>query len=286
MNKYAESGVDVDKGNEIAKYLGFKDFGATIHIGGEEVVISTDGVGTKLLVAEAQNKFDTIGIDLVAMCVNDILCKFAKPVGFLDYYATGKICLDKSKKILDGILKGCELADCNLMGGETAEMPGVYEDSKFDLAGFVVGTVISKQKDTAVQSGDLLVGIPSSGPHSNGFSLLRKILPLEEIPLTPTRIYTKEILDNHNLIRNCAHITGGGLLGNIPRMLGDKKFSLKVELHGDWFAKLYYKCQNDMTMQEFLSVFNGGWGMVLAVDPDNWNLLKYSIECEIIGEVL
>lgn len=286
MDKYTESGVDIAKGNEIAKYLGFKDFGATIKIGGEEVVISTDGVGTKLLVAEAQNKFDTIGIDLVAMCVNDILCKFAKPVGFLDYYATGKLCLDKSKEILDGILKGCEIAGCELMGGETAEMPGVYEGSKFDLAGFVIGTVVDQKKDTIVQSGDLLVGIPSSGPHSNGFSLLRKILPLEEIPLTPTRMYTNEILNNHHLIRNCVHITGGGLLENIPRMLDGKKFSLNTELHGDWFTELYSKCQNDMNLQEFLSVFNGGWGMVLAVESDNWNLLKYSIESEIIGEVL
>ena len=177
MNAYTDSGVDINKGNEIAKYLGFKDFGATIKIGGEEVVISTDGVGTKLLVAEAQNKFDTIGIDLVAMCVNDILCKFAKPIGFLDYYATGNLDVEKSKQILNGILEGCRIAGCELMGGETAEMPGVYEGSKFDLAGFVVGTVVDKDKDTEVQSGDLLVGIPSSGPHSNGFSLLREILP-------------------------------------------------------------------------------------------------------------
>jgi phosphoribosylformylglycinamidine cyclo-ligase len=189
MNAYADAGVNIEKGNEIAKYLGFKDFGASLMIGGEEVVISTDGVGTKILVAEAQNKFDTIGIDLVAMCVNDILCKFAQPIGFLDYYATGEICLDKSKEILKGILKGCELAGCTLMGGETAEMPGVYEGSKFDLAGFVVGTVIDRHVPRIVQEGDILVGIHSSGPHSNGFSMLREVLPIDEIPLTPTRIY-------------------------------------------------------------------------------------------------
>ena len=197
MTTYKETGVDIEVGNEVAKYLGFKDFGASIMIGGEEVVMSTDGVGTKLLVAEAQNKFDTIGIDLVAMCVNDILCKFATPIAFMDYYATGKICLDKSKEILDGILKGCEISGCELVGGETAEMPGVYEGTNFDLAGFVVGTTIDKGKDTKVQSGDLLIGLPSSGPHSNGFSLLRKILPLEDIPLNPTRIYVKEILEHH-----------------------------------------------------------------------------------------
>ena len=292
-NAYADAGVNIEKGNEIAKYLGFKDFGASVIIGGEEVVISTDGVGTKLLVAEAQNKFDTIGIDLVAMCVNDILCKFAQPIGFLDYYATGEICLDKSKEILNGILKGCELAGCELMGGETAEMPGVYEGSKFDLAGFVVGTVVDREKDTTVQSGDLLVGIPSSGPHSNGFSLLRDILPLEEIPLTPTRIYTKEILENISYIRSCAHITGGGLIENIPRMLGGKEFSLEVSMDNgldtrmeNWWTDLYFKCQDKMNMREFLTVFNGGYGMVIAVEPDNWPQLSLLIkDAKIIGEV-
>ena len=294
MNAYTDSGVDINKGNEIAKYLGFKDFGATIKIGGEEVVISTDGVGTKLLVAEAQNKFDTIGIDLVAMCVNDILCKFAKPIGFLDYYATGNLDVEKSKQILNGILEGCKLAGCELMGGETAEMPGVYEGSKFELAGFVVGTVVDKDKDTEVQSGDLLVGIPSSGPHSNGFSLLREILPLDEIPLVPTRIYTNEILDNHHLIRNVAHITGGGLIENIPRMLNGKDYTLELSIENKldvrvntWWSDIYFKCQDKMNMREFLTVFNGGYGMVMAVDPDNFAQLKYSIkDIKLIGKVL
>tara|TARA_B110000037_G_scaffold220410_1_gene288260 strand:+ start:2758 stop:3633 length:876 start_codon:yes stop_codon:yes gene_type:complete len=289
-NEYATSGVDINKGNEIAKYLGFKDFGASIMIGGEEVVISTDGVGTKILVAEAQNKFDTIGIDLVAMCVNDILCKFAQPIGFLDYYATGEICLDKSKEILDGILKGCELAGCKLMGGETAEMPGVYEGSKFDLAGFVVGTVINKHINRTALEGDLLVGIPSSGPHSNGFSLLRKLLPIEEIPLTPTRIYTKEILNNHHIINSVAHITGGGLIDNIPRMLGGRDYSLdstmenKLDVRvGGWWSDLYFKSR--MNMKEFLTVFNGGYGMVMSVSPKNVDKLMID-DIKVIGKVL
>ena len=285
MNAYADAGVNIEKGNEIAKYLGFKDFGASIMIGGEEVVISTDGVGTKILVAEAQNKFDTIGIDLVAMCVNDILCKFAEPKAFLDYYATGKLDLEKSKQILNGILKGCELSGCKLIGGETAEMPDVYQGTNFDLAGFVMGTVIDKDKDTTAQSGDHLVGIKSSGPHSNGFSLLRKIMPMAAIPLTPTRIYTKEIINNHDLITNVAHITGGGLHGNIPRMLGGLDYKLWNEIprHG-WWRNLLTHSKMDIT--EFENVFNCGWGMVMVVKPDNWNLLKHSFECEIIGEVI
>lgn len=291
MNAYADAGVNIEKGNEIAKYLGFKDFGASLMIGGEEVVISTDGVGTKILVAEAQNKFDTIGIDLVAMCVNDILCKFAQPIGFLDYYATGELCLDKSKEILKGILKGCELAGCTLMGGETAEMPGVYEGSKFDLAGFVVGTVIDRHVPRIVQEGDILVGIHSSGPHSNGFSMLREVLPIDEIPLTPTRIYTDEILNNHHLINAVSHITGGGLIENIPRMLGGREHSLEVSIVGDlvygndWWNDLYLKCQNKMDMREFLTIFNGGYGMVLAVSPHNVD--KLNIEnAKVIGKVL
>ena len=292
MSAYTEAGVDIDKGEAIASYLGMKDYASSFYAGGEKIVLSTDGVGTKLLVAEAQNKFDTIGIDLVAMCVNDILCKFARPVSFLDYYATGKIDIDKSKQILDGILKGCELAGCTLGGGETAEMPGVYEGSKFDLAGFVAGVVEDQYKDTTVQSGDVLVGIPSSGPHSNGFSLLRQVLPLEEIPLEPTRIYVNEILDNQILIKNCAHITGGGLIKNIPRMLGGLDFELDTYVcdpsKDTWWADLFWKCARNkrMPMGDFLTVFNGGYGMVLAVAPDNTKDILQSIsDSKIIGKV-
>ena len=292
MSAYTEAGVDIEKGEAIASYLGMKDYASSFRVGGEKIVLSTDGVGTKLLVAEAQNKFDTIGIDLVAMCVNDILCKFARPVSFLDYYATGKIDIDKSKQILDGILKGCELAGCTLGGGETAEMPGVYEGSKFDLAGFVAGVVEDQFKDTTVHSGDVLVGIPSSGPHSNGFSLLRQVLPLEEIPLEPTRIYVNEILDNQILIKNCAHITGGGLFKNIPRMLGGLDFELDTYVcdpsKDTWWADLFWKCARNkrMPMGDFLTVFNGGYGMVLAVAPDNTKDILQSIsDSEIIGKV-
>ena len=293
MSAYTEAGVDIDKGEAIASYLGMKDYASSFYAGGEKIVLSTDGVGTKLLVAEAQNKFDTIGIDLVAMCVNDILCKFARPVSFLDYYATGKIDIDKSKQILDGILKGCELAGCKLSGGETAEMPGVYEGSKFDLAGFVAGVVEDQFKDTTVHSGDVLVGIPSSGPHSNGFSLLRQVLPLEEIPLEPTRIYVNEILDNQILIKNCAHITGGGLIKNIPRMLGGLDFELDTYVcdpsKDTWWADLFWKCHRNsprMLMRDFLTVFNGGYGMVLAVAPDNKkDILQRISGSKIIGKV-
>src|SRR6056300_612459 len=140
---YKKSGVDIELADKLVDYLGIKGYGAVIPVGNEKIVLSTDGVGTKILVAEAQNKFDTIGIDLVAMCTNDILCQGAKPHSFLDYYATGRLDLEKSKQILKGIQKGCELAGCKLVGGETAEMPGVYEGSNFDLAGFAMGIVQS-----------------------------------------------------------------------------------------------------------------------------------------------
>jgi phosphoribosylformylglycinamidine cyclo-ligase len=171
-------------------------------------------------------------------------------------------------------------------------MPGVYEETKFDLAGFIVGFVDSSKRNIKPQinTGDLLVGIPSSGPHSNGFSLLRKVLPLEEIPLTPTRIYTNEILENMTYIKACAHITGGGLFENIPRVLDGKSFELIHHVMDfkseSWWTDLFFKCLDlNIGMEEFLTVFNGGWGMVLVVDPkdvDDLNILGI----KVIGEVI
>lgn len=273
MITYKDSGVDVELANKLVQHLGFKDYGATIDLGDKQVVLSTDGVGTKLLVAEHQNKFDTIGIDLVAMCTNDVLCQGARPHSFLDYYATGKLDLEKSKQILSGIQKGCDLAGCKLVGGETAEMPGVYEDTKFDLAGFCMGVVKQKLprkwsvKDRQSQAGrgSLLIGIPSSGPHSNGFSLLRKILPMDEIPLEPTRIYTNEIMDNIDDIQACAHITGGGLHGNIPRVLGGLNYKLDYGMFG-WWNDLYR--DSKLPLHEFESTFNCGYGMVIVAKKE------------------
>ena len=192
------------------------------------LVASTDGVGTKIEIANHFNKFNTIGIDLVAMCVNDLIVQGAKPLFFLDYIAVGKINLKKMKKIIKGIVHGCKISDCALVGGETAEMPGVYSKNKFDLAGFTVG-VVSKKKiitQDKVKKNDIILAIPSSGLHSNGFSLVRTIIKKERLNkqikkelLLPTKIYTKEILKlvKNNLINSAANITGGGITENIVR---------------------------------------------------------------------
>lgn len=277
---YKDSGVNTELADKLVKHLGMSSYGAVIPIGDKQIVLSTDGVGTKLLVAEAQNTFDTIGIDLVAMCTNDLLCQGAKPHSFLDYYATGKLDLIKSKQILDGILKGCELAGCTLVGGETAEMPGVYKDTKFDLAGFAMG-IVESERPLPVQQGDLLVGIPSSGLHSNGFSLLRKLLPLEDIPLTPTRIYTNEIMDNLHSIKAISHITGGGLHGNIPRILGSHTYRLYNKIPTGWWSDLLTR--SGLSKLEFEKVFNCGYGMVIVVeDISNIDIP----DSKVIGEVL
>lgn len=280
---YKSAGVDVDLADKLVKYLGMSGYGAVIDLGGVKVVLSTDGVGTKLLVAEAHNKFDTIGIDLVAMCTNDVLCQGARPHSFLDYYATGKLDLEKSKTILDGIVKGCELAGCKLVGGETAEMPGVYTDTRFDLAGFCMG-VVEKDLPHKVTTGDILVGIPSSGPHSNGFSLLRKLLPMDQIPLTPTRIYTDEVMNNLEYIRACSHITGGGIHGNLPRVLNGHDYKLNIDIPSDsWWQDVFERSK--LSKYEFECTFNCGWGMILVVakkDIEHLNIVDF----QVIGEII
>ena len=276
---YKDSGVDIEKANTFINYLGMKGFGATVKLSDDiSVVLSTDGVGTKLLVAEHQNKFDTIGIDLVAMCANDVLCQGAKPHSFLDYYATGELSLEKSKIILDGILKGCEIAGCTLVGGETAEMPGVYTGTKFDLAGFCMGVVVDTLPKK-IKSGDLIIGIPSTGPHSNGYSLLRKILPLDEIPLEPTRIYTEEIINNIDKICACAHITGGGLHGNIYRILDGYDYEFDIEIPNGWWKDTFK--QSKLPKYEFESIFNCGWGMIVISEKE----LDIS-ETKVLGKIL
>ena len=239
------------------------------------IVSSTDGVGTKLELANKFKKFDTIGIDLVAMCVNDLIVQGAKPLFFLDYIAIGKINLKKLKLIIKGILKGCDISKCQLSGGETAEMPGIYENNKFDLAGFSVG-IVSKKKlllKKNVKNKDVILAIPSSGIHSNGFSLVRNILKNKKIPsklikeiIKPTKIYVKEILNlvDRKLINSAAHITGGGLVENLIRSVPNN-LSINIDLKKIKILKIFkWLKKNNISDKEMLKTFNCGIGFCLV----------------------
>ncbi len=252
------------------------------------LVSGTDGVGTKLMIAQMMDKHDTVGIDLVAMCVNDILCHGAKPLYFLDYIACGKNEPDKIAQIVKGVTEGCLLAECALIGGETAEMPGMYKADDYDLAGFCTGVVDKDRFITGakIQKGDVLIGLASSGPHSNGFSLIRKIFfeinsysidayvpelakTLGEVLLTPTEIYVKDaiaLLERTDVHGMC-HITGGGFIENIPRMIPDG-LCARVETHKlpiPAFFEFLGKLSGLETL-EMYGTFNMGVGFVLAVD--------------------
>ena len=242
-------------------------------------------MGTKIDLANKFNKFDTIGIDLVAMCVNDLIVQGAKPLFFLDYIAVGKIKIGKLKQILNGIVKGCDTSDCSLIGGETAEMPGIYDGNKFDLAGFSVG-IVSKKKllnKKKVLSGDVVLAIPSSGVHSNGYSLIRAILKNKKITkkiknelLTPTKIYTKEILNltKNNLIHSAAHITGGGLINNLTRSIPEH-LCLNLDLAKIKIKKIFkWIKSNNITDAEMLKTFNCGVGFCLITKKTNIEKIK------------
>ena len=284
MTTYKEAGVDITKADKLVEHLKLDGFGAVVELQGTNptIVMSCDGVGSKILVAEAQLDHTTIGIDLVAMCTNDLLCQGARPHSFLDYYATGAISLKKSKDIMDGIIKGCKIAGCTLVGGETAEVPGMYVGHRYDLGGFAMG-IMEKLIPSFTQGGEYIVGIPSSGPHSNGYSLLRKLMPIQEIPLTPTRIYTNEIMDNLKHINGCAHITGGGIHGNISRILHGHDYKLNLpELEEGWWKQLRVRC-NKMDDYEFESTFNCGWGMMIVCDdPDKLDIP----DMKVLGSVI
>ncbi|HEB94132.1 MAG TPA: phosphoribosylformylglycinamidine cyclo-ligase [Gammaproteobacteria bacterium] len=300
---YRDAGVDIDAGNQLVARIkpiaratrrpgvvdGIGGFGALFEIPTDRyqqpvLVSGTDGVGTKLKLAMMIGKHDTIGIDLVAMCVNDLIVAGAEPLYFLDYYATGKLSLDLAEAVISGIGEGCQRAGCALVGGETAEMPGMYHGDDYDLAGFCVG-VVEKSKildGSRVASGDVLIGLAASGPHSNGYSLIRKIIevsgadldadfhgkPLGETLLEPTRIYVKALLallvqvDVHAL----AHITGGGLLENLPRVMPTGTRAIidagnwQRPAVFDWLQK-----QGKIADDEMYRTFNCGVGMVLCV---------------------
>ena len=249
------------------------------------IVSCTDGVGTKIDLVNKFKIFDTIGIDLVAMCVNDLIVQGAKPLFFLDYIAVGKLELKKTKKILKGIFQGCRLSNCKLIGGETAEMPGIYSKDKFDLAGFSVG-IVSKKKildKNNVKKNDVVLAIPSNGVHSNGYSLVRSILKKYKLPrnlkneiLKPTKIYSKEILNlsNRGLINSAAHITGGGLVENLLRSI-PKDLSLNIDLSKIKILKIFkWLKSKNISDQEMMRTFNCGVGFCIIVTRKNISLIE------------
>ena len=253
------------------------------------LVSSTDGVGTKIEIANNLKKYDTIGIDLVAMCVNDILVQGAKPIIFLDYISIDKINLIKLKKIIKGIHKGCEISGCDLVGGETAEMPGTYSKGKFDLAGFSLGIVDAKKllKKKNIKNKDIILAVPSNGLHSNGFSMVRNILIKKKIDinknkflkkelLKPTKIYVKEILSltENNLISGCAHITGGGLQDNLSRII-PKNLGANIYLDKIKVIPVFKWIKNaGVDDMEMLKTFNCGIGFCLVTKKKNINKIK------------
>ncbi|MGX7199142.1 phosphoribosylformylglycinamidine cyclo-ligase [Enterococcus nangangensis] len=314
-NAYSRAGVDVEAGYEVVARI--KKHVATTQrlgmmgsLGGfggcfdlsqlqvkEPVLVSgTDGVGTKLMVAFKEKKHDTIGIDCVAMCVNDIIAQGAEPLYFLDYLATGKNNPRQLAEVVAGVADGCRQAHCGLIGGETAEMPGMYAEGEYDLAGFAVGVAEKSQLITGanIAADDILIGLPSSGIHSNGYSLVRKIFfaenqftgatqlpeldaPLGEVLLTPTRIYVDAILPlvKENLVQGVAHITGGGFVENIPRML-PAHLAAHIQL-GTWPVLPIFKAlahYGKLPVQELYEIFNMGIGMVLAVHPADLSKVK------------
>ena len=309
-NTYNKSGVNMAAADKLVNYISkiasktykkdkqansFKNigsFGSVFDLGQLKmknpiIVSSTDGVGTKLELASKFKKYNSIGQDLVAMCVNDIIVQGAKPIFFLDYIAVNKLKLNKVKKIINGIVAGCKLANCSLVGGETAEMPGTYGKNKFDLAGFAVGIVEKKNLLTKkkIKAKNIILAVPSSGLHSNGFSLVRYILKKKNLFLSskikkellkPTKIYVKELnkINKKKLITGCANITGGGLINNLVRVVPDNLClninlsKIKIRPIFKWLKKYNIKDS------EMISTFNCGVGFCLITDKKNLNKIK------------
>jgi len=325
---YRDAGVDIDAGNQLVERIkplvkrtfrpevmgGLGGFGALFDLAGkyrEPVLVSgTDGVGTKLKLAQQLGRHDSIGIDLVGMCVNDVLVQGAEPLFFLDYFATGKLDVDTTVAVVSGIAKGCELAGCALIGGETAEMPDMYGPGEYDLAGFTVGAVEKSQllDGAKVREGDVLLGIASSGPHSNGYSLVRRIydragrpadlevggVKLVDALMAPTTLYVKpvlELLGKHEL-HAMAHITGGGLTENIIRVIPDG-LGLDIEASAielppvfDWLQR-----EGAVAREEMWRTFNCGVGFVLVLAPGDVaavsaDLLRLGLAHRPIGQVV
>lgn len=328
---YKESGVDIDAGNNFVKEISplakaTSRLGSNVELGGfgglfdlaackyqdPVLVAANDGVGTKLKIAFETNIHNTVGIDLVAMCVNDLIVQGAEPLFFLDYLAVGKLENKVAKLVIEGIAEGCKQANCALLGGETAEMPGIYQQGHYDLAGFAVGAVERKQiiNGSNVKKGDVLIGLESNGVHSNGFSLVRHLVEKESLKysdkapfdnslslgdalLKPTKIYVKPVLDiikNLN-VKALAHITGGGFTENLPRVLPENLSvnidcaKLEIAEVFNWLAKL-----GNIKAQEMLKTFNCSTGMVAVVSSNEAdeaiNILKnHNVNAKIIGDV-
>ena len=325
---YKDAGVDIDAGNELVNRIkgAVKDthrdgvisdlggFGGLFELAAHKykqpiLVSGTDGVGTKLKLAHQLNIHNTIGIDLVAMCVNDVIVQGAEPLFFLDYFATGKLDVNDSAAVVTGIAEGCKQAGAALIGGETAEMPGMYADGEYDLAGFCVGVTDKDDIITGdkVQADDVIIGLHSSGVHSNGFSLVNKLIEqqslslkdgfadstLGETLLTPTQIYVKVVLE---LIQQCdihglCHVTGGGITENLPRVL---PHDLNAEIHLDSWQRLpifdWIQQQGNVDEQEMLRVFNCGIGMIVVTPNEHADQVlatctKHNITADMIGLV-
>ena len=316
---YKDAGVDIDAGNQFVENIkpsvkatkipgvigGIGSFAGAFELPSgykKPVLLSgTDGVGTKLKLAIDAKIFDTVGIDLVAMCTNDLLCNFGEPLFFLDYYATAKLNVDEASAVIKGIAEGCIRSECALVGGETAEMPGMYKEGDFDLAGFCVGIAEKDELNRIerINAGDILLALPSSGIHSNGFSLVRKVLfdtlgltldddfegkPLKEVLLEPTRIYVKEFKENKENISALAHITGGGITENLPRVLPEhlkavvKRDSIKVLPIFDFIGE-------HVELEEMYRTFNMGVGMVVVAHPSKVDALLASTDAYVIGSI-
>lgn len=312
---YKMAGVNIDAGNELVKRIGkfspnIGNFTGNFLVGDNYLVATTDGVGTKLKVAIEMEKHDTIGIDLVANNVNDIVTCGARPLFFLDYYATSKLNIDVAEQVIKGMYQGCEEAGCILLGGETAEMSSLFNENDYDIAGFAVGTV-KKEKHingSLISKGDVVLGIPSNGLHSNGYSLARKVLQMsgvtvmDNVPWTPyhsfgtellrpTRIYVKDVLKlvESVHVKGVSHITGGGMIENIPRMFPeDKNLGVYIDTDSWEVPKIFDWLQDKggIDIHEMRRVFNMGIGMILVVSMHDVDEAKRIIpDIKVLGEV-
>tara|TARA_Y100000816_G_scaffold242159_1_gene189232 strand:- start:65 stop:1093 length:1029 start_codon:yes stop_codon:yes gene_type:complete len=327
MNKnlftYKKSGVDINAADKFIKFISnispkkkgkkklnnIGGFGSITdlpkNINNPKIVACTDGVGTKIEIANLLKKYNTIGIDLVAMSVNDLIVQGAKPLFFLDYISINKIDLKKLKSLIKGIIKGCKISDCDLVGGETAEMPGTYEKGKFDIAGFAVGIVSKKNllNGVKIKKNNLILAVPSSGLHSNGYSLIRHLIKKKKINIKknlflkkelikPTKIYVKEVLSliNNKIINGCANITGGGLVDNIRRIIPNN-YCAEIDLSKIKTMKIFKWLKNNkVSDSEMLKTFNCGVGFCLIIDAKNLKKVRKFFSKQykpyVIGKIL